>query len=293
MMLYATYPGGKGGCWRHIVNALPPHHTYVEPFLGGGSVLRNKRPAQLNVGIDRDPEVVRTWVRYMRAVWDANAGRLRQDAPRDLVDQFPALRQAPAGAQFVFLCGDALAWLEDAGRRLDAGAVVYCDPPYVHSTRKTRDLYRYELLDPDHVALLDILGGLSARVALSGYASDLYAGRLAGWGYSEFPNVTRQGASTESLWCNFAPPAVLHDYSQLGDDWRERQKLRRRARRWAGGLLRMPPLERQALLSALVEALGGEALAAIDAAGLSAPAVDLVDLVDVPAVSQPALVAGD
>ena len=37
---------------------MPPHRVYIEPFLGGAAILRRKRPAALNIGIDRDPEVI-------------------------------------------------------------------------------------------------------------------------------------------------------------------------------------------------------------------------------------------
>ena len=49
-----TYPGGKGQCFPHIINQMPPHQVYIETHLGGGSVLANKKPALiLNVGLDR------------------------------------------------------------------------------------------------------------------------------------------------------------------------------------------------------------------------------------------------
>lgn len=50
---------------------------------------------------------------------------------------------------------DAMEFLENfapAGR-----TVIYCDPPYVHSTRSGKTRYDYELTDEDHVRLLDIL----------------------------------------------------------------------------------------------------------------------------------------
>jgi len=32
----------------------PPHEVYIEPFLGGGAIMRQKRPALLNIGLDLD-----------------------------------------------------------------------------------------------------------------------------------------------------------------------------------------------------------------------------------------------
>jgi hypothetical protein len=54
------YPGGKGGAgvYQTIINGMPCHEVYVEPFLGGGAVMAAKRPACLNIGVDLDAEVI-------------------------------------------------------------------------------------------------------------------------------------------------------------------------------------------------------------------------------------------
>ena len=51
-----SYAGGKAapGTFHKIISLMPPHQIYIEPFLGGGAIMRLKRPAQLNIGIDRD-----------------------------------------------------------------------------------------------------------------------------------------------------------------------------------------------------------------------------------------------
>jgi DNA adenine methylase len=56
----------------------------------------------------------------------------------------------------------------------------------------------------------------------------------------------------ELLWCNFPEPVELHDYRYLGRDFRERERIARRRRRWLARLAKMPVLERQALVSALL-----------------------------------------
>ena len=42
-----SYPGGKAapGTFQKIINLMPPHEVYIEPFLGGGAILRKKLPA--------------------------------------------------------------------------------------------------------------------------------------------------------------------------------------------------------------------------------------------------------
>src|SRR5271157_3677382 len=49
-----SYPGGKNGAgvFQRIICMMPPHQTYIEPFLGGGAILRLKRPAPVNIAMD-------------------------------------------------------------------------------------------------------------------------------------------------------------------------------------------------------------------------------------------------
>ncbi len=59
-----NYPGSKEGSGvdKRLVSLMPPHRTYVEGFLGGGALLRRKRPAALSIGIDLDPTVIAAWL---------------------------------------------------------------------------------------------------------------------------------------------------------------------------------------------------------------------------------------
>ena len=51
------YLGGKqqSGAYQRIINLIPPHEVYIEPFLGGGAVARFKRPARVSYGVDLAP----------------------------------------------------------------------------------------------------------------------------------------------------------------------------------------------------------------------------------------------
>ena len=53
------YPGGKGGVFQRLINLMPSHEVYIETHLGGGAIMRNKRPALRNIGIEIDPKVIR------------------------------------------------------------------------------------------------------------------------------------------------------------------------------------------------------------------------------------------
>lgn len=60
-----AYYGGKVGLGRRIVELLPPHRVYVEPFFGSGAVLFAKAPAQIEVANDLDHNVI-TFFRVLR-----------------------------------------------------------------------------------------------------------------------------------------------------------------------------------------------------------------------------------
>jgi DNA adenine methylase len=85
-------------------------------------------------------------------------------------------------------------------------ALIYCDPPYLRSTRKKKSAsYREEMSEEDHLRLAGMLNSLSASVVLSGYPSELYADlyEIHGWQRLEtqtFANNSRQSARTEAIW---------------------------------------------------------------------------------------------
>ena len=222
-----TYPGGKGNVYQRLINQMPPHRVYIEAFAGGGAVLRNKRPAPANIAIDSDAAAVE---------------QLRSDiATND-------------GNTWLFHHGDALQFLSQYSFTGDE--LVYADPPYLMQTRRQhRRLYRCELATvAEHAALLDVLTVLPCKVMISGYWSKLYADRLSQWRTISFEAVTRGGAmATEWVWMNYPAPTKLHDYSYLGDDYRERERIKRKTDRWVARLAGLPILERNAILEALGE----------------------------------------
>ncbi len=224
---FETYPGSKdaaGACER-ILASMPPHSVYVEPFLGGGSVVRRKTPALRSIGIELDPEVAAAWSRV-----------------------------AMPGLELVLGCG--IAWLESEGPGLPADGLVYCDPPYMHETRSHRRLYRCELSDADHARLLDALEALPCSVLLSGYMSPLYARRLAGWSHQSYRVMTRGGARTEHLWSRSTIAGFVGAAGRAGRDYRERERIKRKAARWVANFAECPRHERDAILAALLDAAG-------------------------------------
>jgi DNA adenine methylase len=98
-------------------------------------------------------------------------------------------------------------------RREDTpGTLIYADPPYLHETRASKNLYRHEMTKEDHEEMLMALTKVKGMVVLSGYPSDLYREILeewAGWRFVDFDIANHQsgGSSkrimTERCWLNY------------------------------------------------------------------------------------------
>lgn len=214
------YLGAKSGSgvYQAIVAQMPPHDTYIETHLGTGAVMRAKPPAARTIGVEIDPATIASY-------------------------------PPPAGAELVH--GDAAAFLRGfdfagAGRTL-----VYADPPYVLATRTSSKRYRFDYTDAQHRELLEVLRALPAAVIVSGYPSELYATELAGWRTFTFQAMTRGGPRTEQVWCNFPAGEVAHA-TFAGRNFTDRQRIKRKAARWARMYRELAPGERLAVLAAIL-----------------------------------------
>jgi DNA adenine methylase len=100
----------------------------------------------------------------------------------------------------------------------------YVDPPYVKATRTRANrrpdnggVYRHELTDDQHEALLTMLLVLEGMVVLSGYHSEIYDAALGGWLRVERASHA-DGARkrVEVLWLNPAAAAACPQPLLLG-----------------------------------------------------------------------------
>ena len=55
------FPGGKGSTYQTFINLIPPHEVYIESHLGGGAIMRYKRIAKRNIGVEINPKVIEMW----------------------------------------------------------------------------------------------------------------------------------------------------------------------------------------------------------------------------------------
>lgn len=86
-------------------------------------------------------------------------------------------------------------------------ALIYIDPPYVRSSRKSGALYRHEMTDEDQKRLLEVIVKSRAKIIISGYDNELYKKALDSWKTdSTMSQTTSSKMACEKIWMNYTPP---------------------------------------------------------------------------------------
>jgi DNA adenine methylase len=261
-----AYYGGKAAMAARIVDLMPAHRVYIEPFFGSGAVLFGKGPAACEIVNDSDGGLVtffralrdqpedlericrltpyaraeytaadltaggigdlemarRFWVRVNQSFgktagnqtgWSVTTGRTQSvaNSVQGRIDRFA--RCAARLTRVVIECCDAAGLI---GRLATADTVIYADPPYLASTRRSRDRarpgdYLHDMgTIEEHERLAEALHATPATVILSGYPSPLYDRLYAGWWQQNIPVkvhasnavTVARGERTEVLWSN-------------------------------------------------------------------------------------------
>jgi hypothetical protein len=265
------YTGGKNGSgvYQRIISTIPPHHTYIELFAGSAAILRRKRPAAESYAYELNPATICELISHIPAEHFVPDGWDRGSAIVDarLIGEqraFPFVDPATGSQNLEIRNSDALAALREVYQADSffwvhtdpAKTVMYADPPYLMETRAgKKPLYQFEMFErAEHIELLDLLAAVPCKVLVSGYDSPLYNQKLKHWRRIEIPTVNRAGDRvTEIVWANYPEPFELHDYRYLGDNYRDRWTIKKRARRWVGNWQKMEPALRYAILDQLNE----------------------------------------
>jgi len=207
------------GLCQALVALMPPHAVCIETHLGGGAVMPRKPPALRNIGIDPDCR---------------------------------ALSRFECGYPVELVHGDCHAYLSQFA--FDGSELVYSDPPYLRSARKSARRYRHDYEDADHERLLELLKGLPCAAMVLAYPSALYDELLGGWRSVSLLVMNQAGVVTEKVWFNFAPDR-MHWASCAGRNFTHRQTVKRKAARWGRRYAAMPPAERLAVLATIMAAV--------------------------------------
>lgn len=214
-----NYPGGKAKTFQHIINLMPRHEVYIEPFVGFGSVIRNKARCKKEIVLDLDHKVLNDDFFKINKITTLNKNAI------DFLRNYP----------------------------FEGHEVIYCDPPYYPSSRKREKVYKFDFSEKDHLDFLELVVCINARIIISGYESDVYFQQLKAWNFHSFNAKAHDGIRKECVWYNFEKPHELHDYSCLGENFRERQTIKRRLERMKSRIEELSPQERAYLCSWLKE----------------------------------------
>lgn len=132
------YPGSKKRIAPWIIKHMPPHHSYLEPYFGGGAVLFEKEPSRIETVNDLDSDVVNffrviqnpesreqlqqwiTYTPYARQVYDESFER-EPKTPIEKAGYFAVRSMQSHGFRLSEKCG----WKKDVYGREAAYAVRY------------------------------------------------------------------------------------------------------------------------------------------------------------------------
>lgn len=228
--IFKSYLGGKNGAgvFQTIINEIPPHDRLIVPFAGHCAIVRNIKPCQETILIDRDKIVKSKWIEFIK-------------------------KNKPGNIRFIR--GDGIEWIGQYHSAVTPGTVMYIDPPYLKNTRSYRyTKYKFDLDESDHRRLLNLIKNINCRVLISTYPNDLYKKELKNWRVKKYYSQTRSGKRLELLYMNFKNPnSVLHDYSFAGNNFRERERIKRKKNRFIERFNHLSSLEKNIIHSTLLD----------------------------------------
>lgn len=226
---YKTYLGGKGsaGTFQQIVNLIPPCNMLVIPFLGNCALTRNIKLPDTVILNDLNMKVFKKW--------DAENAK-----------QY----------KFDLSCMDAIEFLEKYSSCFKGRVVVYCDPPYLYETRSQKST-RYDVdsgAKEYHERLINKLLSLDACILISCYDNPLYKELLSNWNTKRFRTGTRGGSRIETIYYNFNnPECYLQDYRYVGNDFRDRERIKKKVSRTLSSFVTMSSKDRNSIYHSLLE----------------------------------------
>lgn len=127
----------------------------------------------------------------------------------DFLSMIDGLREVHDRLQSVIIEEmDALDLIEkyDDGRK----ALMYVDPPYIHSTRKSSQKYGVEMQDDDHKRLVEKLLRCSCNILLSCYDHEIYD-PLQENGWTKIKLIRPNSNDVETIYRNYSKECDAND----------------------------------------------------------------------------------
>lgn len=223
-----TYYGGQrsAGHFQNLINIIPKSDIYIEGFLGLSGVFSNivNDENSKYIGFDLLPEIIDRWNKIRKPnefFFNSCYSHIA-----NILSMFPEEKK-----------------------------FVHFDPPY----RKTRSpkLYVHDLkTDDDFLKLINFIKSIqkSCSIVISHPKDELFDILLNenGWSFIYFETNTRNGLIPNGCYINYDSCNIeLADYSYIGQDFTDRQRIQRKLDRYQNKINSLPIDERKALLKIL------------------------------------------
>jgi DNA adenine methylase len=208
------YTGNKKieGVYQKIINEIPKHNYYLEAFAGSGAIGLILPTGPVKIFNDLD----------------THALQLIKGTPGDTV------------IKTQYRATDLLQLFDHAGKE----GFTFCDPPYLHTTRKSDKIYLFEMSVLDHVEFLAEVQKLKCNCMIIHPACELYEVALQSWRSILIKIRYNTKTSIEKLYMNYDTPRILQTSKYLGKDCWDRQRIKRKAERFINKGLNIPFPER-------------------------------------------------
>lgn len=211
-----NYVGNKGGqgIRENLINYIPCSHRYFSLFYGAGG-LENCKYLNGTHWVCAEKNIDNKKYETKRAV-------IVYNDYKDLIEDF----------------------------YFNASDFIFADPPYLLSTRiNQRRYYKYEFEIQDHIEFLNYVISLKARILITHPSCDLYSEKLKDWVKVPFSYMTRNGMYNDCIWMNYTPGSIeLYNYDCLGNNFTERQQIKRRNNNLLNKIENLPFHERKKVL---------------------------------------------
>lgn len=230
MELSNKYFGGKNrdGVYQRIINLIPDTKVFIELFAGSAPFTRRAYREDVKyILVEKDELQHKKLLRYFSSKKNVTVIKTC------VLEYLKKLKYQP--------------WY-------NTSVVLYLDPPYPHSCRKNPKgcKYKHELTDDQHFELIQIVQDLACKIILSSYHNKIYSRQLSYWNKKEIKTNDRALRTRwEVAWYNFPLPDKLLTYEYLGEDYRERYRIKGIISRNISKIKRMPAAEQNAYLHAL------------------------------------------
>lgn len=127
---------------------------------------------------------------------------------------------------------------------------IFADPPYRFCSRRSgKKYYEFEFSELDHIAFLNYMVSIKAKIMITHPKNKMYCNALRGWYVEDFSYMTRGGWFHDALYTNYDTSSIiLLNYKCLGSNFVERQAIKRQRKNIVEKFKRLPKHIRDALI---------------------------------------------